>query len=606
MKKTPIQLQKYLHIVFPAVLALFPMRHIAFGVEWWDTGYNYGNFVNMNRMDPMWSSGTFLGNALGHAFTLLPGGNTMLGLNVYTGLFVSILALMGYFFFTRQVKLPEWIAFSGEFMAQCLCWCPTALLYNYLTYVLFAAGCIFLYMALTRAGRRAAVCYVLAGICLGLNVLTRFPNLAEMGMIAAVWAMAVIRRQKWRKTIAQTLWCLLGYVLGLAAGVGVIAVSYGLEKYIGGITRLLNMPAEASDYSLYSMVYSQVTVYRQTFHWMVYLLPAVITGLIVYSVLPGRGRWLKHLLYGACMAATLAYLLHREMFSFDYCDKASVFWWAALWLAAVILSGIVVILRRSFSDQDKLLCGMGILIVLITPLGSNNHLYSAINNLFLVAPWSLWMVRRFLIWLPEQAGLKGKLQIRLYSLKLLTVCMLCTLAVQSVLFGAAYVFVEAGGGKNMHTKIENNDILRGMRTDPERARILEEITAYVRQQELGGREVILYGAIPSVSYYLDMPCAITAWPDLPSYNTDVMRADLERIRTGVDAGYRQPPILILNREQGIYLQGGAQALEKQGLSVEEAQRYGADGKLQLLKAFADGYAYEMAFENDKLVLFQVP
>ncbi|MDE7224850.1 MAG: hypothetical protein K2O34_13870 [Acetatifactor sp.] len=606
MKKNHIQLQKYLHIAFPVILFLFPFRHIAFGVEWWDTGYNYGNFVNMNRMDPMWSSGTFLGNALGHLFTLMPGGGTMMGLNVYTGLLVSILALMGYYFFVREVKLPEWIAFAGEFLAQCLCWCPTALLYNYLTYVLFAAGCIFLYMALLRTGRQAAGCYVLAGICLGVNVLTRFPNLAEMGMIAAVWAMAVIRRQKWGKTIAQTLWCLLGYILGLAAGVGIIAAFYGLEKYIGGITRLLSMPAEASDYSLYSMIYSQITVYRQTLQWMIYLLPVVIAGLVIYSILPDRRKGLGHLLCGTCMAATLVYLLHKGMFTLDYCDKASVFWWGAIWLVVIILSGIIVIFRRRFSDQDKLLCGMGILIVLITPLGSNNHLYSAINNLFLVAPWSLWMIRRFLIWLPGQVTLKGKLHIRLYALKLLTVCLLCVMTIQSVLFGAAYVFVEAGGGKNMHTKIENNGILRGMRTDPERARILEEITEYVKQQELGGRELILYGGIPSVCYYLEMPCAITAWPDLKSYNSDVMQTDLERIGTEIDSGSRQPPVLILNLEQGIYLHGGEQALQEKGMSAEEAQQYQADGKLQQLKSFADSYGYEMTFENDKLVLFQVP
>ena len=603
--KRCVEWKKYLNIIFPVILALYPLRHIRFGVEWWDTGYNYGNFVNMNRMDPMWLSGTFLGNALGHLFTLMPGGGTMLGLNVYTGLFVSVLALMGYYFFVREVKLPTWMAFAGEFLAECLCWCPTALLYNYLTYVLFAAGCILLYMALMRTGRKAVICYVTAGVCLGLNVLTRFPNLAEMGMIVAVWAMAVIRRQKFGKTMGQTLWCLAGYLLGLAVGVGIIAVFYGLDRYVGGITRLLDMPSEASDYSLYSMIYSQAAGYSLTLHWLKYLLPLPIVGLLIYSLLPEKVKWLKHLLYGTGIVATFACLLHEEMFLLNYYDKASVFQWACIWLVGMLLSGAVVVFNRYFSDQDRLLCGMGILIILITPLGSNNHLYSAINNLFLAAPWSLWMLRRFLRWLPEKTSVRGKLHIRWQPIKLLGICLLLILTVQSVLFGATYVFVESGGGKNMHTKIENNGILRGMRTDPQRAQVLEEITEYVKQEGLGGQEVILYGWIPSLSYYLEMPCAISSWPDLRSYNLKVMQRDIEQISAGIDSGERDCPVLILNKEQGIYLLGGTKALEELGLSHEEAENQEADSKLQILKDFADRYQYVLAFENDKLVLLRV-
>lgn len=156
----------------------------------------------------------------------------------------------------------------------------------------------------------------------------------------------------------------------------------------------------------------------------------------------------------------------------------------------------------------------------------------------------------------------------------------------------------------MHTNIENNAILRGMKTDPQRAGILEEITEYVEQQGLTGQEVILYGWIPSLSYYLEMPCAITSWPDLPSYNGDVMQTDLEQIAEGIERRERRAPVLILNKEQGVYLQGGTEALESLGLSSEAAENYGADRKLQMLKDFADRYHYALTFENEKLMLFQ--
>ena len=142
MEKISQNLKKNLCWIYPLILLLYPLRHIRVGVEWWDTGYNYGNFTYMDRMDPMWLLSTYLGNALGRLFTLLPGGSTMLGLNVYTGLVVSLLALGGYFFFIRKAGLPRTVVFWGELLAVSFCWCPTALLYNYLTYLLMGAGVV--------------------------------------------------------------------------------------------------------------------------------------------------------------------------------------------------------------------------------------------------------------------------------------------------------------------------------------------------------------------------------------------------------------------------------------------------------------------------------
>lgn len=38
--------------------------------------------------------------------------------------------------------MPAWMAFAGEIIAISFCWCPSTILYNYLTYFLFLAGCV--------------------------------------------------------------------------------------------------------------------------------------------------------------------------------------------------------------------------------------------------------------------------------------------------------------------------------------------------------------------------------------------------------------------------------------------------------------------------------
>ena len=86
--------------IFPVILILYPLRHIHWGLDLWDTGYNYSNFqfAGLEHMDPMWFFSTYLANIVGSALTKLPFADTLLGMNFYTGLFVSILAFLGYCF----------------------------------------------------------------------------------------------------------------------------------------------------------------------------------------------------------------------------------------------------------------------------------------------------------------------------------------------------------------------------------------------------------------------------------------------------------------------------------------------------------------------------
>ena len=125
-------------LIFPLFLLLYPFRHVHWGVDLWDTGYNYANFLYMGteHMDPMWLFSTYLSNVTGWLLAKLPFGHTLIGMNVYTGLFVGGLALTGYWFCIKKLGISPWLTFLGEVVAVCLCWCPTALLYNYLSTLL--------------------------------------------------------------------------------------------------------------------------------------------------------------------------------------------------------------------------------------------------------------------------------------------------------------------------------------------------------------------------------------------------------------------------------------------------------------------------------------
>lgn len=190
-----------------AVLVLYPLRHIAWGLDLWDTGYGYANFEYMGtrHMDPMWLFSTYLTTVIGHCLSLLPGAKTLIGMNFYTGLSISLLAVLGYYFCTKVLKIPAWLTFLGEFTAVSFCWCPTGSFYNYVTYIFFLISVICLYLGLSRG--KGSLLFA-AGVALGCNVLARFSNLPEAAMIVGVWAYGIIcwlEEQKALRRIVLTL-----------------------------------------------------------------------------------------------------------------------------------------------------------------------------------------------------------------------------------------------------------------------------------------------------------------------------------------------------------------------------------------------------------------
>ena len=576
--------------IFPLILLLYPLRHIYWGLDLWDTGYNYANFryMGLEHMDSMWLFSTYLANVVGHFFTLLPGGHTLLFMNLYTGLFTSLLALTSYLFLTRRVKMPAGVVFVGEFAAVSLCFCPTALLYNYLTYVLFLAGVLFLYEGLLQEKNRYLV---LAGVMLGTNIFVRFSNLPEAAMIVGVWAYAVICRKKWKKVLQETAFCMLGYIGAVFFWLGFLSLRYGLSSYVEGIKRLFAMTETATDYKASSMLYRMISEYIENLYWVNRILFFAIPGIIVCMVLPKSFKWVKKIACAVFAAAAAVWLYTRKdaqgislFCDLRFDEYSSMQKPATLFLMLTLVVCLVRVFGRKTEKKEKLLAGLIFLSVLLTSIGSNNGLFTSFNNLFLAAPYVLWNLYRLCRY---QAEWKIPLVL---PLKTLAMMFTTIFLFQSLGFGTRFVFAEATGIKSTAAKVENNAVLKGIRMSEERARWLQEISAYIADNQLMGREVILYGYIPSLSFYLELPSAFNPWSDLASYSTEAMAAAMEKMEAEL-AGDKELPIVILSKDC---------VADTDTLSAPTA----GDPKLAMIVQFIEDYHYKITFSNEKFVLYE--
>lgn len=657
--------------LFIVILTFYPLRHINWGLDLWDTGYNYSNFRYMGteHMDPMWLFSTYLSNAVGNFLMKLPSAGNLMGMNFYTGLFVSLLAVMGYFFCTGKLKMPGWIAFIGELAAISLCWCPTALLYNYLTYVLFLTCVIMLYQGLT--GERSA-CLVLAGVCLGANVLVRFSNLPEAAMIVAVWVYDVAVRYRakkdgsgrqgeglWRRLGQHTFWCFLGYGSSLLVLLGYIHFRYGFGNYVAGINRLFAMTDKASGYKADAMVRGMLDQYIENMYWVIRIGVILVGGVVLLflsellrsrlnqlinakgsggvqgkhseaglRVFAGflslaigiwlyfRGSWSRLLqgnvtvqqfgilllifimmlalaycvgekvFSGLLGIAMVAWLYLREFFSVEFLRDGPIQYGpmmrpGILFLMLTLLICMIRFLHKDTTAEEKLVSVMIVIVVMVTPLGSNNKLMPALNNLFVAAPYTLWQSFCFL---KNGKGKRlGKAAVSAFPAKGLLAAFLLMCLFLFGGFGVKFVFAEATGVYDLTAAVENNEILRNIKMSPEKAQLLTELSGCVEEHELQGREVILYGDVPSLAYYLQMPPAFNSWSDLDSYSYETMAEALAETEGAMREGSGDKPVVLVD-----YLHADLKQ----------------DEKWLLIMDFMDRNGYKPIWQNDRFLIYE--
>lgn len=603
-----------------AILIVYPLRHIFVGIDLWDTGYHYANFeyMGLDHMDSMWLYSTYLANAAGHFMTLLPGGHTLAGMNLYTGLTASILAVAGYLFCTRKLGYKKWIVFLGEMAALSLCWCPTAALYNYLTYIGFLGCVILLYCGLTEDRPR---CLAGAGICLGCNILVRFSNLPEAGLILAVWVYGGLRARRkretfgqgLRRTLADTGWCLGGYLSALLVLAGWIQIRYGITDYMEGILRLFAMTDSASDYKATSMITGMLYPYVENLYWLLRIGVIVVVGVLAYALVrwvlskesgrffeKGKGEKAARVIgrTGSLVLAgiMLAWLYERGFCSWEFYSYGAVLRPGIMFLMLTLMIACIRILNPKGNLEDKLISGILILVIFLTSLGSNNGIYPSLNNLFVAAPYTFHWCLQFLK--------RPSKEDRAFPVKTILAAFLGLFLIQIALFGKTFVFAESTGVQNPVSKVENNEALKNIRMSPDKAENFQGLSDYVTAQSLQGREVISFGKIPAVSFYLQMPPAFNSWCDLKSFQPLFMKNALVEIEGKIAEGVTEKPVLIFERKTGDTFMKMMKNVDNSGICEIEEENDQEMQKLQMLCGFAKKLNYELSYENEGYVVWQ--
>lgn len=518
--------------IFPALLFLYPLLKINQGIDLTDSCYGLVNYRFFPHAGREWTVATYLANVVGALLLRLPFGDTLIGIRFYTGLFVSAMALLSYYFL--KGKMPAWIAFAGEVIAVSLCWIPTTSLYNYLTFFLFLCGTITLYRGLIWQ-RRSLMAF--AGVFLGLSVLTRLPNVTECALIVAVFYYGILKKKPAAEIWKDTAACVAGFLAAFLAGLLAICIQFGPGAYGEMLQGLSGYSSTDATYSPFSMLTSILGAYVASFKWVLLVVVAAVMGGVLFLLAPGRFEKGKKVLYVCMLPVLLRLLWGRGMFNFQYAFYWSVFEWCMVFLYASIGLCLWALINPDVFRRDKLLSLLVLLVIVITPIGSNNETYPNMNNLFLAAPVTLWLGYRIY--------LSTKSRTALFPMRAMLVAVAGFFLVQSLGFGVHSVFRDSIEGQKRDSQVTGCAKLAGVKTNRENAAALQDVVDCVNAGLAGqGYHTLLtFGDVPGFGWLFDMPSVLSHdWPDMNTYPADKMREELDALIYRNSA----PPVVMTN------------------------------------------------------------
>ncbi len=625
-------------------LVVVALRHAGRGVDLWDAGYNAGNFAylygstperGLGALNPMWYCATYLSNLLGHGLALLPGGDTYLGLQIYSGLLMATPAVMGFLWAVRRFKLPYFPVLAGEAYALFFAWTPSVVLYDHLGFLLLNLGVILLWEGLER---EKSWLLAAAGVCLGLNPGVRFPNLAQTALILVLWLFVFLTGKKGFRTgqvLRKSLYCLLGFCMGLvlflllfvAGSRQVIPPGQSaLAFYLCSVRELFSMGT--SEYSVGSMMLGlgntfldEKAVYLGK-RILLVLIPLVAAGLVLERIpeggTSGKGasdekasgreashgkRILRGILPGVYRIVCISgiFFLGVWLWKLDAVSPDpktyQVMHFPLLYLTgAFLLLCIYGMVRKGAKPQERVMSFGLLLLTWLGSVGSNTYFYAVIDNLYLLIPGGIWLGTTF--W-------KDKGRLWYVPLKAALVLLTAVVLLQGARFGFSFVYEEATGGRDFTGEIREVPALKGMHTTPERAeeleqlyRMVQEVISFDAENEGQLPGVILQGEIPALAYAMELEPAFCTWSELNSYQIPRYEKVLTGLEERISADSENAPLLLATTQYSRYFENG----------TEDGIAWGESGlrKASLMKDFVEACGYEIYGATEHFVLYYAP
>jgi len=563
-----------------AVVIIFPYLLIFQGLDFTDAGYSLTNYQQI-FIEPSSIQNSFacwLTNIIGGIWIKVSGSLGLFGAKLGGALVISITCYLSYLILKDYIK-KEFLLL-GLLLAEIFAFSSTAIILNYniLTAFFFTISVYFLSLGIFK---KQYMLLFLSGFFAGLNIFIRFPNILGILLVVVIFFYGYLKKIKISAQIKQSLIFLAGWFISIITAVIIMNTLGHYKLYSDSLLNLFKMGISSE------LSHSGMSLIKRLIIDHLYILQYAFTallGTVIISKLFNKIKKNKYLKYGIFLV--FAILISCVTYRINH-----------YFLYGIIGMLYTTLLFYIFNFQKinvnmRALSSIALLILFITPLGSNTGLWNARQGMWLALPISfsfILQICEFESGINLKIGLDrivGKFKMTQQEILFAKNIILIFCFTFMLIFSFKYTYGNTTNRLAMHYSI-NHPRLKMVYTTKERAKVVEELLGELSKYVHKGEYLFTFEQI-SLLHYLTKtkPYLYNSWPIL--YRPEEFKVALEKaIREKEDL----PVIVRAKRGTGNFEWPNNPEVE----FTEPKQHI--DNR-SIVKEFMDKYCYKTIWEND--------
>jgi hypothetical protein len=308
-------------------------------------------------------------------------------------------------------------------------------------------------------------------------------------MVTAIWLHAWINRRSFRYALTESSWFLGGFIFGLLLIVGLIFLHGHQGLYLQSIEAVIGDAGAANS------AHSGSGLLRRFISDHVKAFSTALPLLVFWGWISNwAGRHKKTLIFAVVLCGAL--ILYRY----------TSWLFAIPGICYVVL--LLIVLREYRRDRQlALMAFLSGLVLLLSPLGSNNGIANSIFGMWLALPLTL-------VWLWRNTGIRiGQFSMNGQGIRVFVMTIILALSIKSIRSAWTHTYLDSSNRFSMKHSIEH-PLLQGTYTTAERAKVTAELLDAMSDYTAIDDEVLAYNAIPMLFYLTkNRPWLGFSWPD---------------------------------------------------------------------------------------------
>lgn len=545
------------------------------GLDLADTGFHLSafRFIFIDPYSVQYYMMYWLSEVCGHFWMAIFPGGGLLWARFGWVFFISLSVFVFYLLLKDILGKDRAVWGLGITLVFALLGGPECLNYDIFTVLGYSFGLLFLYRGLAKQNGLALF---VSGLIFGASIFFKLSNASVLAFSLAFAGWSYWKRENMRLAIKKLIFWLAGLAIGVSLVLICIRLAGHWDLFFDNLKFVSSMGAdERSSHGMKPMLLSYLKGY---FNAAVLI---TIFGAAVWSFIRFAGR--KNIPFGFSVFAVGAVLSILTGFLGD------VFWSKIryLFLGLMIAQGFWLVIDKKRSSEIRLVALLGMILLLLMPLGSDSGLDKSL--------WGMWILGPMLLMGQENESAIFPRFLNGSQRALILSCLGAAVFSTAVVYAWQTTYFDAGSRWSKTATVSHPD-LKLIYTSPKRAKVVNELIQEGFPKIANQEYLLGFVEIPMVNYLSGKkPFLSTSWPKL-YYNPEKFRQKLDEALQKRD----ELPAII-RQKQNTMLNDWPASFDPQYLAYPEGlSKWPEHGRI--LNEFIARNGYQIVWENE---MFQV-